>query len=165
MEKKALNNVTGSCYIPNKQVIEEGLAQSRKNSRRRIILPIHRTQDAPVQRMLNFVQPGTYIRPHLHPRKHAVETIIVYRGAIRFLLFDDNGNGNIEQKIKLEANSHRFMADIEPRIWHSFVVLQKDTILVETKMGPYDAERDKTFASWAPSEQAPEAKKWVDIHT
>ena len=163
MGKKAFNNVTGSCYIPDKQVIEEGLSQSRKNCRRRIILPIHRTQDAPVQRMLNFVQPGTYIRPHLHPREHAVETIIVYRGAIRFLLFDDNGN--VKQKIKLEANTHHFMADIEPGTWHSFVVLQDDTILVEAKMGPYNAERDKIFAPWTPPEQTPEAKTWVDIHT
>jgi len=162
MEQKAFNNVTGNCYIPGEDDIEKGLAASRKSSRKRIILPIHRTQDAPVQRMLNFLQPGTYIRPHLHPREHAVETIMVYRGAIRFLLFDDEGQ--IEKKINLEAKTHHFMADIEPGVWHSFVVLQKDTILVETKMGPYDPQRDKIFADWAPEQKTVDADKWVLKH-
>ena len=156
--KKAFDNISGTLFIPDENTLEKGIKASRESERKRIILPLHRRQDAKVQRMLNFLQPDTYIRPHMHPRNQAVESIVVHKGAIRFFIFDDQGS--IVEDRKLDSEN-AFLADIEPLTWHSFVVLEKDTILFESKMGPYDADLDKIFAEWSPEEGTDEAHSWI----
>lgn len=124
---------------------------SRLSPRKRMILPIHRKQEASVQRMYNFLQPGTYIRPHYHPRECASESICVLQGAIRFFVFDEEGS--VIQNYRCEAgNMHANVIDIEPNVWHTFLVEQEDTLIFETKLGPYSETEDKIFASWSPME-------------
>lgn len=156
----ALPNVTGSVFVLGSSEIEKGVQISRANERKRMILPIHRTQDALVQRLINFVQPNTYIRPHLHPRKHAVETIFLYQGSIEFIVFSDDGK--IDDHYTLKAASSNPMIDIEPNIWHSFLVLEPDTIVMEIKRGPYDSQLDKAFADWAPEEGTSKVPKYIN---
>ena len=151
----ALPNITGPLFKLDAETLQTGITASRKSPRRRIILPIHRTQDAQVQRMINFLQPGTYIHPHQHPLDHAVESVMVIKGAIRFFVFDDKGL--VTETVEMAENSGASLLDIEPRIWHSFIVTKPDTVVFEVKRGPYNAETDKTFADWAPAEGSPEA--------
>lgn len=141
-------------------MIKEGLKASRESSRKRMILPIHRTQSAEVQRMINFLQPGTYIRPHKHPLAHATESIIILNGRIRFFTFDDKGL--ILSINEVSSEPIPGILDIEPQIWHSFIVLESDTILFECKKGPYNAKTDKEFAEWAPEEGSDEALNWIE---
>ncbi len=159
----ALDNISGGHFILDDDIIQKGMDTSRNSPRKRIIMPIHRKQDAQVQRMLNFLQPGTYIRPHKHPLSHATESIIVLKGAIRFFIFDSDGN--IEHIFNLNDRPVKNLIDFEPGIWHSFIVLEKDTILFEVKRGPYDAETDKVFAQWAPEEFSSEGEKFLNILT
>ncbi len=161
MSRKALPNVSGPWFCPDRKMLEKGIRESRNSLRRRMILPIHRKQDSKVQRMLNFLQPGTYIRPHLHPRPEAVESICLIQGEIRFFVFDDTGKEIFRTDLK--RDSDRTLIDIEPLVWHTFVVTEPDTVLFETKMGPYDAMRDKEFAEWAPSEDDPGAAEWLNM--
>lgn len=146
----AFKNVEGDTFQPGDADLEKGLQISRQNSRKRFILPIHRVQDAPVQRMINFLQPGTYIRPHKHPRKGATESIVVISGAIQVRIFDDEGV--ILSEYTCRAGGASAMIDFEDNIWHSFEVLEADTIIFECKMGPYDVELDKEFAPWSDPE-------------
>lgn len=157
MKKQALANISGDWFTLDDDMLQEGLEASRQSPRQRMILPVHRYQESPVQRMLNFLQPETYIRPHMHPRDGAVESICVLQGSLRFFVFDETGT--VKFDTFLEASG---VIDIEPRVWHNFVVLSTDTIIFETKMGPYDAEMDKEFAMWAPGENSDEAKAWVE---
>lgn len=146
----AFENITGSLFELSEEWLQKGIEGSRKSPRKRIILPIHRKQDAIVQRMINFLQPGTYIRPHKHPLADATETLVLLKGAILFSTYDDNGNMIAEQT--LSSRPLPGLLDIEPNTWHSFKVLEPDTVLFECKKGPYDAETDKIFAAWAPEE-------------
>ncbi|MEM9444519.1 MAG: WbuC family cupin fold metalloprotein [Verrucomicrobiota bacterium] len=148
--KLAFDNISGGIFALNSEMMARGIEGSRQSKRKRVILPIHRTQDALVQRMLNFMQPETYIRPHMHAREEATETVVLLKGALRFIVF--SGEGEIEQKIELSANEVNGVIDIEPNIWHSFLVLEKDTVILEMKRGPYDTALDKTFAAWSPEE-------------
>ncbi len=109
--------------------------------------------------MLNFLLEGTYIRPHLHPLPHASETIQVLQGALDFLIFDDHGH--ITQRHPLQAGPLGLI-DIEPNVWHGFVVTAPDTVILEIKRGPYDAEHDKVFPPWAPEENAAEASEYLE---
>lgn len=85
--KAAFENVSGPVFVLTPELIRKGLDASRESPRKRIILPIHRRQEARVQRMLNFLQPGTYIRPHRHTGEHAVESINIRRGSIKYFVF------------------------------------------------------------------------------
>lgn len=138
----------------------KGIKASRLSERKRIILPIHRRQDAPVQRMLNFLQPGTYIRPHKHPRSGAAESLVVLQGKIGFYIFDENGR--IVWTDIIEKCAFSSVMDIEPDTWHTFLVLEKDTVLFECKRGPYEPETDKVFATWAPEEGSDDVENWID---
>lgn len=149
--KLALPNVTGDLFTLDDELIQTGIRESSNSPRKRMILPIHRSQGDLVQRMLNFFQPGTYVTPHLHPRDSASETILVLRGSLGFLLLDENGG--ILEKRRLEAGS---LIDIVPSVWHTMVALEPDTVILEIKRGPYD-DSDKIFADWAPGEGTPEA--------
>ncbi len=159
--KLAFENISGNVFTPTSEILEQGFEASRKSPRKRMILPLHRSQEAKVQRMYNFMQPGTYIRPHLHPRDSASESICVLQGAIAFFVFDDFGNPS--SLIELDVSDlAKNVIDIEPNVWHSFLVLKPDTLLFETKMGPYSTTLDKTFADWAPEENSKEAEAYLD---
>ncbi len=150
----AFPNTSGPVFRLTSETLIAGCAAAAASPRQRIILPLHREQGALVQRMLNFLQPGTYIRPHLHPMPHASETIQVLRGAIGFLIFDEQGA--VLERHLLEADETG-MIDIEPNVWHGFVALAPDTVVLEIKRGPYDAPTDKGFALWSPDEGAPDS--------
>jgi cupin fold WbuC family metalloprotein len=151
MNRLAFDNVSGPVFQLTQAEWSKGLEASRNSGRKRCILPIHRQQDALVQRMLNFMQPGTYIRPHRHIRDGAVESIALLKGGIRFRIFTDSGV--VKQEFDLFAGGANSVVDIEPDVWHAFDVLEPDTILFETKMGPYDVNLDKEFAPWSEEER------------
>ena len=106
--------------------------------------------------MLNFMQPGTYVRPHRHPLDHATESIQILRGELGCLVFEPDGQ--IRSTHHLRATAATAFLDLEPGLWHGMVVLEPDTVVLEFKQGPYDATTDKEFASWSPPEGSPEAE-------
>lgn len=160
MSKLAFNNVSGDLFQLSDEMIEEGIKASRESDRKRIILPIHRKQEAEVQRMINFLQPGTYIRPHKHPLPHATESLIIMSGSIRFFTFDESGT--VISETEINSKPVPGVLDIEPRVWHSFIVLEENTILFECKKGPYNAQTDKTFAEWSPEEGSAGVRDWIE---
>ena len=160
MTKLAFENPTGDVFELTEELIEKGLNASRGSSRKRMILPVHRRQDAEVQRLINFLQPGTYIRPHKHPLAHATESIVMLKGSLRFFTVDDAGKVIRDQTMK--AAPIPGVMDIEPGVWHSFLVLEADTILFECKKGPYNAKTDKIFADWSPEEGDGNTKNWME---
>ncbi len=146
----AFSNAQGPWFGLSEIDVLRGLEASRNSPRKRFILPIHRTQNATVQRMMNFLQPGTYIRPHKHSRPGAIETIVVLSGHIHIFIYSDKGE--IIHQCVLKAGTPNCLIDIEDNVWHSFDVISPDTIIFECKMGPYDAVLDKTFAPWSDPE-------------
>lgn len=66
-------------------------------------------------------------------------------GALDFFLLDEEGR--IVARRELNASSP--LIQIEPKVWHSCVIKEADTIALEVKPGPY---RPNEFAPWAPEE-------------
>ncbi len=154
--KLALSNPQGPVFELTPALREEGLRESRLSPRGRMLLPIHRGQDDLVQRMVNFLQPQSYVRAHVHPRPWASETLFVISGCLGFLTFDEQGKTLSVHR--LEAGD---LIDIEAGVWHGVLALAEDTILLEIKRGPFDVE-DKVFAAWAPEEFSAEAAAHLD---
>jgi cupin fold WbuC family metalloprotein len=151
---RALPHPKGDFFSLNENLLKEALSYSRLSPRKRIMVPIHRTPEASVQRMLNIMQNGSYVRPHLHSKLNGSETICVLQGKALFFQFDDQGT-IITSRILTSQPSH-CLVDIESNVWHTFFALEPDTILLEIKFGPYDAKHDKTFPLWAPEEESSE---------
>ena len=140
--------------------MQAAIAQSRQSPRRRIILPFHQSAGDNMHRMLNAIQPRSYIPPHRHLLPPKAESIVVLRGSIGYLTFSDLGV--VEQVHRLGANQPAFGVDTQPGIFHTFIALEADTVLFEAKPGPYEPASDKDFASWAPREGAAGTDAYLD---
>lgn len=135
------------------QAIDALVARARMAPRRRLNLNLHSALADPIQRFLNAGEPGSYIRPHRHAPQRW-ELFAVLRGRIDVLLFGDDGA--VTKRCALEAGSGS-LVEIPGGTWHSFAFLAPGTVAIEIKPGPYVAETDKVFASWAPAEEVPPA--------
>lgn len=137
-------------------------AAAAANPRRREIHVLHAGNDDPLQRMLNAMQPGTYIRPHRHLHPAKSETFIVLTGRAGFVLWeDDTPNLDSAGYVLLDRDHGSYVVDIRPGVWHGIVCLAPDTVLFEVKNGPYAPHSDKDFAPWAPEPDTPEAAAFV----
>jgi cupin fold WbuC family metalloprotein len=142
----------------NEQILSTAITCSRESPRKRIIQPLHKSGADVLQRMLNALQPGSYIRPHRHAPERG-ESIVVLRGSMLYITFDEEGA--VRQRMELTANSSQFGVDIDGGIYHCFMALEPDTVLFEVKPGPYNASADKDFAPWAPEEGSPDAAGYM----
>ena len=113
--------------------------QAEDAPRRRAHHLLHASHDEPVQRMLIALQPGTYFRPHRHTTPPKWELMMVLKGAVAWLGFDDEGRVTS----RTEAGAHKQAKGLEypPGTWHALVCLTPDTVLFECKPGPFAGGR------------------------
>jgi len=147
---RALKPPSDDVIIINNDLIQKAIDSSKISPRKRIILPFHKLPSDNLHRMLNALQPNSYVQPHRHLDPPKAESIIVLKGAIIFVEF--NNTGEIENFCRLSSESFNIGVDIEPGIFHTFFAVVADTVLFEVKPGPYEQISDKDFASWAPTE-------------
>ena len=136
----------------------ERLAEgARRSARLRLNHNLHAEPDA-VQRFLNVLQPGTYVRPHRHRREQpgsGFECFLVLQGALGLLVLDDRGE-LLQQETLSAAGPVRGIELAEDQ-FHTLVALQPDTVLFELKQGPYIPTADKDFLAHFPQEGSPGA--------
>ena len=155
----ALDAPEGALVLITTELAASALAYSRTSSRRRVILPFHERASDPLHRMLNAVQPDSYVRPHRHLDPPKAECWVMLRGAAAFFTFE--GDGAIRDCLRIAAGSDVFGVDLAPGVYHSFIALEPDTLIFEVKPGPYSPSDDKTFPAWAPEEGSPETPAYV----
>ncbi len=144
--------------IINKQLIEKVVVQAKDSTRKRMNFNFHKTFDANLQRMLNVMEPGTYVQPHKHEDPDKTEVFLVLLGKVLVAEFDDMGN--VTSSCVLSSEEGRYGAEIPPRVWHCIVPLEPDSVIFEVKDGPYSPITDKNFASWAPKEGSPDCNRY-----
>lgn len=109
----------------------------------------HASDAAGCHRLLNALQPETYVQPHCHFSDEKEETMVVLSGRMGVLIF--NRDGVVIQQRVLAAGTDCMGINIPPRVFHSLVALEP-TVFFEAKAGPYVAVADNERAQWAPSE-------------
>jgi cupin fold WbuC family metalloprotein len=115
-----------------------------------------------VQRFLNVMQPGTYVRPHRHcpvPDMHRFEFFLVLQGRLGILILD--ATGTVLQQGILEAQGELRGIEVPPGTYHTLIALAPDTVMFEVKQGPYSAATDKEFLPLFPEEGTAEAQEQV----
>lgn len=132
-------------------------ARAEASGRRRINHNLHQHKD-PVQRFLNALQPGTYVRPHRHLREApgaGFECFVVLQGSIGLLVLD--GAGAVIHSQRLDAAGPVRGVELAENQFHTLVALSSDAVLLELKQGPYRPAEDKDFLATFPAEGTAEA--------
>lgn len=156
---------TKSCHeavaFIDRDLVQRKAYDARRSLRKRDIHVFHGGDDDPLQRMLNAIQPGSYIRPHRHLDPPKSESLILLQGVLGYMSFDDEGTLDEESFLLLDADRGVYGCDIRPGVWHTIFALVPDTVIFEVKPGPYSPANDKDFAPWAPQEYSPEAAAFL----
>lgn len=127
------------------------VSQTAKNAdRKRTNHNFHKNGEDLLQRMINALQPGTYVQPHKHENPDKREIFILLSGSLAVIEFDDAGN--MTEHTILSAKTGNLGVEIAPRVYHTIICLEPDTAVYEMKDGPYSQANDKNFAPWAPAE-------------
>lgn len=118
--------------------------------------------EEPCHRMAVGLQPSTYIAPHRHLSADKAECLIVLRGKLGLLIFDEQGA--VLDKRVMQAGGDCLGVDLAPGTFHGLVVLEADSMMFECKSGPYQPIGEGEQANWAPREGEPgvaEYQAWM----
>jgi cupin fold WbuC family metalloprotein len=145
----------------DQRLFGELAAQAAANPRQRQHHNFHQ-MDEPCHRMAVGLQPDTYIPPHRHLSADKAEALLVLKGRLGLLIF--NEAGEVLERRVLQAGGDCVGVDLPPGVFHALVVLEADSILFECKAGPYKPVGEGELAGWAPREGEPgvsEYQAWM----
>lgn len=127
--------------VIDKMILDELTEKAKVKSRLRIAMDLRNSQEDKSQRMRNALEPGTVIPIHRH--KGSSETVVIVRGRIRWLFFDDDGKET--ESILLDEDGEVRMLMAEKGRWHSLECLES-SVIFEAKDGAYHPlEEDEIF--------------------
>lgn len=141
------------------QLLDETTAKAKVNPRLRMNYNFHEDLDDPVNRLLNAMEPGTYLRPHRHLNPDKDEVFLLLRGKAAVFIFDESGN--VTETIILCPTEGVYGAEIKAGVWHGMLVLESGSVVYEVKKGPFAPLSPENLAPWSP---AAEDKEAVDLY-
>lgn len=106
--------------------------EASKDTRKRKALLLHHSLEAPSQRMLNALQPGTIVPIHRHTAKE--ETYAILRGTIKVFFFNDEKE--VSDTFILGGSSGNVLLVIPQGQWHTVEVMEP-AVIFEVCDGPY----------------------------
>lgn len=151
--------VKAAIWIDN-EVLTRLSDVARASPRLRKNLNFHPDDAFVSHRLLNAIEPGSYIAPHRHLDPHKDETIIVLRGRLGVVLFD--ADGGIRESAALTAGGPCCGIDIPHGAFHSLVALDPGCVMFEAKAGPYQPLTVDERATWAPGEGDPGVAAYLE---
>lgn len=139
----------------DKALLDELSDAAKAGARRRQNRNFHRDDGQPAHRLLNAIEPGSYVMPHRHLDPAKDETMVVLRGRLGLVEFADDGR--VLQASVLGPGLDALGVDIPHGTWHTVFALEPGTVFFEAKAGPYLPLADDEKAPWAPAEGMPAA--------
>lgn len=144
----------------DKNMLDGLVKEATSSARKRKNLNFHTDLSDPLQRLLNAIEPYSYVHPHKHEHPDKREAFLVLTGKALVLEFD--ANGNIVFWTVAGPGTNVYGVEIAPRVFHAIWTLEPGTVIYEAKDGPYVPASDKDFATWAPKEGTPEAIEYMN---
>ena len=145
--------------IVSSKLLDELSQKAAAIPRKRLNHNFHDDLADPINRMLNALEPGTYLQPHKHENPDKREVFIVLRGSLVVVFFDESGNPT--HFVLLDPDKGNYGVEIPVGAWHTLFALESGSVVYEVKDGPYLPLTDKNFASWAPKEGHPECEEYL----
>ncbi|WP_298272920.1 WbuC family cupin fold metalloprotein [Geobacter sp.] len=131
-------------------LLDEVSAQAAATPRRRKNHNLHPSDDFCCHRLLNAIEPGSYIQPHRHLDPLKDESMVILRGLLGVVSFD--GEGNVTATRVLRPGGEAVAVDIPHGEFHTVLGLAAGTVFFEAKAGPYLPLTAAEKAPWAPAE-------------
>ena len=110
-------------------------------------------------RLLNAMEPDSYIQPHCHADVSKDETIIVLQGRLGVVFFD--ANGSVTLHALLEPGGEAVGVNIPHGVFHTLLALAPGSVFFESKAGPYAVLTSAEKGAWAPAENDSQAKHYL----
>jgi cupin fold WbuC family metalloprotein len=132
----------------NTDLLDRVSALAKQSPRKRMNHNFHPELSDPVQRMLNALEPWTYIRPHRHAEKE--ESFVLLRGKVLAVTF--NEDGTIRDHFVMSRTTGNLGVEFEEDIYHMLTSLEPDSVVYEIKEGPFIPHTEDTSAPWSPQE-------------
>lgn len=145
--------------IVDTNLLDQVTAQARTAPRLRKNHNLHKSDASCCHRLLNAIEPGSYIRPHRHLDVEKDETFVCLRGRLGVVTFDEKGE--VQESVLLEACGEKLAADVPHGTYHTAVSLEPGTIFFEAKAGPYLPLLTDEKGEFAPEEGSPEASDYL----
>ena len=108
--------------------------EAKKSPRLRMNYDLRNSADDKSQRMLNAIEPGSPLPVHRHVKSS--ETVIVLRGRLREIFYDDSGQ--VTEMIDMYPGGPEPVLQIPQGQWHTVEVAESGTVIIEMKDGPYE---------------------------
>ena len=123
-------------------------AQAKASPRLRQNYDLRNTEGDLSQRMLNALEPGTVMPIHRHMLSS--ESVVLLRGSIRQNFYDvvddSERTGGCRPVLTgswvLKAGTDAMGCNIPKGQWHNLECLEPDTVLFESKDGPWEPLKD-----------------------
>lgn len=149
-----------SATIIDSALLDQVSAEAAASPRRRKNRNFHGSDEAPCHRLLNAIEPGSYVAPHRHAAADKDETILAVRGKLGMVFFAEDGK--VTETALIEPGGTAVAADIPHGTFHTVVALAAGSVFFEAKAGPYRPLMEEEKAPWAPPEDAPEAAAYLE---
>lgn len=140
-------------------ILDNLTEQAKASPRLRMNQNFHPSNESACHRLLNAMEPGSYIRPHRHLDSEKDETFVLVRGKLGVICFDDQGA--VTETSLLIAGTDQAIVTIPHGLFHTAVSLAPGSIFFEAKAGPYLPFSEAEKAPWAPDDQSPEAVTYL----
>lgn len=141
-------------------LLDKTSAAAQSVPRRRKNYNFHEHEADRCNRLLNAIEPGSYVQPHCHAEPEKAETLVVVRGELGLIVFDQAGNPL--SRCRVAPGSSCVGVNIPHGVWHTVLALQTGTVFFESKAGPYCPLAPSEIATWAPAEGTAEASALLD---
>jgi cupin fold WbuC family metalloprotein len=145
--------------VIDQALLAELAAEAQQSPRQRKNRNFHPADDYPGHRLLNAIEPGSYVTPHRHLDPHKDETILCLRGRLGVVVFCPSGA--VDRSYALARAGNCIGVDIPHGIYHSVLALEAGTVFFEAKAGPYVPLAADEKAPWAPVEGEPDGAAYL----
>ena len=144
----------------DKKLLDATTKKAQLSPRLRMNHNFHETLDDPINRLINAMEPDTYLRPHRHRNPDKNEVFLLLRGKAALFLFDDLGT--VTESVILDPLAGIYGGEIPCDVWHTLVVLESGSVVYEIKQGPYAPLSPENTAAWSPdAEDAAGVKNFI----
>ncbi len=151
-------NLTEAEFI-SRQKLDQLSSEAKLAPRLRKNYNFHTSDEDICHRLLNAMEPDSYIQPHRHLNINKDETLVVIRGRIGIIMFDFDGT--IKENVLLEPTGSIMMVNIPHGIFHTCISLEEGTVFFESKAGPFVPLAPEERARWAPPENDASVAKYL----
>lgn len=143
----------------DESLLDQVSDKARQSERLRMNHNFHTSIDENIQRMLNALEPDTYLPPHRHSNPDKEEIFLVLKGRVLLIEFDDMGN--INDYFLMDPQTGNYAVEIKAGIWHTLISLDSGTVIYEIKNGPFTPISSDNIAPWSPESGTEKINHWI----